>query len=144
MEPVAFDGTICTSHVTVDSTTSTTDEMSAPVVGMSKPVSISVGRILVGCTPVIRDPSEMYTIVVSSIRSLFGELESHSFGMEVKASSSSLSTEMEYSDNDDKSSSYHFIIECDEQSVDAIRASLTMATTNQFGSNTVYRFDVIE
>lgn len=116
-----------------------TDSTSAAPVCPSRNVKASVSscRITVRCSPEISDPSEMHTILVSSIRSLFGELESHSFGMEVKA--------LPALDSDNnKSPLDHFTIDCKEDSVDAIRASLTMATTNQFGRKTVYRFDIVE
>jgi hypothetical protein len=113
-------------------------EDSAPVIDIPRhavKASNSLYRLAVRCTPEIRDPSEIHNVLVSSIRSLFGELESHSFGVEVKPLMS-LDSEIE--------SQHHFTIVCEEESVDAIRASLTMATTYQFGGKTVYCFDVIE
>lgn len=82
----------------------------------------------------MRDPSELHTILVSSIRSLFGELESHSFGMEVKPSLGL---------GPDNETHHQFTVECQRESVDAIRASLAMPTTPSYVS-TIYRFDVID
>ena len=45
--------------------------------------------------------------------------------------------------NDAEEKDYQFIIECEEQSKNAIRASLTMVTTPTYLESNVYRFDTV-
>mmetsp|Transcript_17572 Transcript_17572/g.38404 ORF Transcript_17572/g.38404 Transcript_17572/m.38404 type:complete len:117 (-) Transcript_17572:1066-1416(-) len=87
-------------------------------------------RLGIRCSPLIQDPSEFITIFVSSVRSLFGELESHSAGVKVSRVP------------DTQDGEYHFILECNKQSTNAIRASLTMITTPSYLEPSIYRFDV--
>ena len=130
---------------------------------MSSPSSSSMCRLGVRCSPVITDPSEFSTILLLSIRSLFGELESHSIGLNISSSSNNTddnnSTQEEEQDNNnnknsssnDNSSSSdsnnnnnnHFLVECHKKSIDAIRASLTMVTTPSYLQSKIYRFDII-
>ncbi|KAG7336861.1 Rpp14/Pop5 family protein [Nitzschia inconspicua] len=72
----------------------------------------------VTCSPKLHDPSEVMTILTTSLKALFGELESYSFGMKVYKN--------KHNDDDD------FVIECPQQSADAIRAALTMPTLPPF------------
>jgi RNase P/RNase MRP subunit POP5 len=91
--------------------------------------TLSTKKLAVRCAPELSDPSELTSILITSIRSLFGELEFHSFGMTV--------TKAPNKHHD----IYHFIIECQPQSIDSIRASLTMVTTPCYLESSVYRFD---
>ena len=88
-------------------------------------------RFGIRCSPLIQDPKEFNTILVSSLRSLFGEIECYSANI-------NLSTV----DNTEKKD-YQFIIECDSQSASAIRASLTFATGPSYLARNIYRFDTI-
>ena len=126
---------------------------------MSSPSSSSsMCRLGVRCSPVITDPSEFSTILLLSIRSLFGELESHSIGLNISSSSNNTddnnSTQEEEQDNnnnnnknsssnDNSNNNYHFLVECHNKSIDAIRASLTMVTTPSYLQSKIYRFDII-
>jgi len=92
----------------------------------------SKSTLRVRSSPVIRDPSEFLTILVSSLRSLFGELEYHSAGVKISRVTG-------VDDGD-----YHFTLECSKQSTDAIRASLTMVTTPSYLEPSIYRFDVFD
>lgn len=88
-------------------------------------------RFGIRCLPLIQDPSEFTTILVSSLRSLFGEIECYSANIKISQVAST-------HDED-----YQFIVECDGQSKDAIRASLTMPTAPTYLASNVYRFDAI-
>lgn len=88
-------------------------------------------RFGIRCLPSIQDPSEFTTILVSSLRSLFGEMECYSANVKV-------SKVADIRDDD-----YQFVVECDKQSKNAIRASLTMITTPKYLESNVYRFDAI-
>jgi hypothetical protein len=125
---------------------------------MSSSPSSSMCRLGVRCSPVITDPSEFSTILLLSIRSLFGELESHSIGLNISSSSNNTdnnNTQEEEQDNNNNKNSnsndnsnnsnnkYHFLVECHNKSIDAIRASLTMVTTPSYLQSKIYRFDII-
>jgi RNase P/RNase MRP subunit POP5 len=100
-------------------------------------------QLAVRCSPEMSDPSEFHTIVISSVRSLFGQLESHSFGLEVKLPTQQQPLGVGELTSEQGCQAHHFTVECPQESVDAVRAALTMATTHQFGTSTVYRLDVI-
>jgi RNase P/RNase MRP subunit POP5 len=92
----------------------------------------------VSCSPKIDDPSELNTIIITSLRALFGELEMHSHGMLVKRTESG-----SFSNRDD--TGVHFVVQCQKESAHAIQAALTMPTLPlYFDSKLVYRFDTIE
>ena len=88
-------------------------------------------RFGIRCSPLIQDPSEFTTILVSSLRSLFGEMECYSANVEISIV------------NNAQEEDYQFILECDRQSENAIRASLTMVTTPTYLASNVYRFDTV-
>mmetsp|Transcript_85506 Transcript_85506/g.173463 ORF Transcript_85506/g.173463 Transcript_85506/m.173463 type:complete len:107 (+) Transcript_85506:148-468(+) len=88
-------------------------------------------RLGIRCSPLIQDPSEFTTILLSSTRSLFGELECHTSNVEISKVPDALNRD------------YQFILECDKESVNAIQASLTMATPPPYLLSTTYRFDTI-
>lgn len=87
-------------------------------------------RFGVRCYPKIKDPSEFRTILITSIRSLFGELECHSFGLNIIPQQ--------------KPNDHEFIVEFYDKSMSAIRASLTMITTPSYLQSKIYRFDVVQ
>ncbi|MGK3740712.1 MAG: hypothetical protein ACI90V_007562 [Bacillariaceae sp.] len=129
----------------------------------SQQSSSSMSRLGVRCSPVITDPSEFSTILLLSIRSLFGELESHSIGLNILKNISSASNTTEHDDDNNTqeqqqqdntntnsnsnsnndNNNYQFIVECPNKSIDAIRASLTMVTTPSYLQSKIYRFDII-
>jgi predicted alpha/beta superfamily hydrolase len=112
-------------------------------------------RLGVRCSPVITDPSEFSTILLLSIRSLFGELESHSIGLNISSSSNNTDNsntqeeeqQHQQQDNNNKNNNnnnnYHFRVECHNKSIDTIRASLTMVTAPSYLQSKIYRFDII-
>ena len=78
----------------------------------------------------VTSTSEFNSILISSIRALFGELESHSFGLKVTIA-------------DTQREDFQFVVECQKKSTDAIRASLTMVTPPTFLQSSIYRFDAV-
>jgi hypothetical protein len=88
--------------------------------------------LLVRSSPVIKDPKELHTILVFSLRHLWGDLESHSCDVLVRKRRNDLAN--------DASLAVH----CRSESVPAIRAALTMVTTPPYLDDTLYRFDVLE
>jgi RNase P/RNase MRP subunit POP5 len=107
----------------------------------SRQQSPTIAWLGVHSSPEIQDPSELTTILMTSLKALFGELESHSFGMTVEKKPSTLSSS---SSNGEDSSSFCLVVKCRPESVPAIRAALTMPTLPAYmqetGSN-VYGFD---
>ena len=111
-------------------------------------------KLLVQTAPKINDPRELETILISSIRSLFGELEHHSCGISVVPYSenddnlpnhveeTSLKTSIDRNDSSSSSSSM-FIIHCHSDSLGAIRSALTMVTPPPYLSSKLFRFDVV-
>lgn len=94
--------------------------------------SALMSKLAIRCSPAVHDPSEFITILVSSVRALFGELEHHSARIKVSRVPDVYDGE------------YHFILECSKQSTDAIRASLTMVTTPSYLEPSIYRFDIFD
>jgi RNase P/RNase MRP subunit POP5 len=90
-------------------------------------------QLIVQTDPKIKDPRELNTILVSSIRSLFGEFEHHSSGMKVVQN-----------DDDSETTDDSFIIECPPESLSAIRSALTMVTPPLYLDSKIFRFDVVE
>ena len=91
----------------------------------------ATNRLGVRCSPFmdVNSASEFNTILISSIRALFGELTPHSFGLKVAANT--------------QQGDYQFVVECQKESTEAVRASLTMVTAPTFLQSTIYRFDVV-
>jgi RNase P/RNase MRP subunit POP5 len=84
-------------------------------------------QLAIRVAPVLEDAREVNTILTSSLRALFGELEPHSCTVRVKKSASEAS----------------FFIDCPMDSVAAVRSALSMVTPPAYLSSTIYRFDVI-
>jgi hypothetical protein len=78
--------------------------------------------------PALDDVRELETIVVTSLRALFGEWEPHGCQLKVK--------------KDEASAEY--CIECPESSVGAVRCALAMVSAPAYLAATIYRFDVID
>ncbi len=77
--------------------------------------------------PALNDARELETIIVTSLRALFGEWEPHSCQVKVKSKEVGL-----------------FHVECSHHSVGAVRAALTMITTPAYLDATIFRFDVMD
>jgi RNase P/RNase MRP subunit POP5 len=75
----------------------------------------------------VEDPRELTTILQFSIRSLFGDLESHSYAVQITKA-----TEVG-----------KFIVSCSRSSVKAVRSALTMVTPPPYLESNIYRFDVV-
>ena len=80
-------------------------------------------------SPKIGDARELKTILISSVRALFGELESFSYGLKVRKT--------------DVGGQQSFIVECSRESVPAIRSALSMVTPPPYLAGKIYRFDVV-
>jgi hypothetical protein len=112
---------------------------------------MNVSHLGVRCTPEIRDPGELTTILIFSLRSLFGELESYSYGVQVERLPSPKQKQGQHERrdcnhlsgvDDDDDHPRDFLITCqDPKSINAIRASLTMVAPPPYLESTVYRFD---
>ena len=89
-------------------------------------------RLTVKSLPPIQDPRELNTILTHSLRSLYGDFESHSCLIEVNRGE----------DNNDS-----MIVKCPDESVSEVRAALTLITLPEYMSTTTaesrYRLDVI-
>lgn len=77
--------------------------------------------------PALDDARELETIVVTSLRALFGEWEPHSCQIKVKR------TDL---------AQYH--VECPESSLGAVRCALAMVSPPAYLASPIYRFDVIQ
>jgi len=86
----------------------------------------SFSYIYVKTCPKVEDPREMKTILTFSLRSLWGDLEPYSCTMDVQKESDFL------------------VIKCEKESVNQIRAALTLVTPPPYLENIVYRFDVAD
>jgi RNase P/RNase MRP subunit POP5 len=85
--------------------------------------------VVVEATPQVKDPRELCTILTSSLRSLFGDLEPHSSQLTVDRADDSQTA---------------LVVKCPTESVAAVRASLTLVTPPPYLSATLYRFDVLK
>jgi RNase P/RNase MRP subunit POP5 len=84
-------------------------------------------ELLVQSEPRIDDPRELWTILQTSLKALFGDMEPHSYDLSVtKEDNSNL-----------------LLVNCRNESVAAVRAALTMATPPPYLESTVYCLDVI-
>ena len=84
--------------------------------------------LTIQCEPDIEDPREFQTILTSSLKSLWGDLEPHSCSLQV------------YKKNKNK----QLIVRCLKESVDQVRAALTLVTPPPYLDSNIYRFDVVE
>ena len=83
--------------------------------------------LLVRAEPSLDDAREVETILVTSLRALFGEWEHHSCRIKVTR-------------DDDRM----FRVECLPTSVAAVRAAFTMVTPPAYLDSILFRFDVVE
>jgi hypothetical protein len=87
--------------------------------------------------PQVNDPREMQTILTCSLRSLWGDLEPHSWGMRVEQ------TGPDHCEVGNSNLSL-LVVKCRPESEEAIRAALTWATLPPYMQDTLYRFDVVD
>ena len=117
----------------------------------SPPRQISNTSLLfVEAKPPIKDPREFLTILTSSLRSLFGELEYHSCQLQVVIRKGNVVL-VEGNDRGSGSATAEpsskmmvMTVTCSTESVAAVRAALTMVTPPPYLSDSVYRFDVVK
>ena len=83
--------------------------------------------MLVEAKPVVTDPRELLTIIRSSLKSLFGEMETHGCVVEVVEAARPFC-----------------IVKCPASSVAATRAALTFPMPPPYLQSTHYRFDVLQ
>lgn len=88
-------------------------------------------QVLVRTEPLITDPREMHTIVLFSLRDLWGTLERHSCQLSVASAV------------DDKGNNSLMRVTCRTDSIAAVRAALTLVTPPPYIESTLYRFDVV-
>jgi hypothetical protein len=92
----------------------------------------STSLIRVRTSPIVNDPKELSTILLLSLKELWGEFESHSHHIRV------------YSDsNGENKEDSAFNIECASDSVEPVRAALTWPTLPAYMDESMYRFDTI-
>ena len=88
----------------------------------------SRSQIILQSTPQIQDPKEVHTILITSLRALFGDFENHSCHLTVSKVS------------DDGSHK----VECRNDSVRFVRAALSMTYEPSFMTEQVYQLDVLK
>lgn len=105
--------------------------------------------LIVRCSPKVTDPREMMTIIGTSLRSLWGDLEQYSFKLRVEVDNNDDDT------NNNNNDSFSILqVKCPSRSsAEAVRAALTFVTLPPYmmeesSSSTkttiYYRFDVID
>jgi RNase P/RNase MRP subunit POP5 len=106
-------------------------------------------KLIVRCvSPRMNDPKELHTLILFSLRHLYGDFESHSYGMTVdfyKMEEDRACNDIKHAvDKRRNDEELYFVIRCGTESVSAIRASLTIVTPPAFAEDTLYQFDVIK
>ena len=115
----------------------------------SRRSSNDYSELMVRCvSPRVNDPKELHTLVLFSLRNLFGDFEPHSSGMIVEfcntkddRSATDTGQTVDICRDDDEQC---FAIRCCTKSVSAIRASLTIVTPPPFLEDALYQFDVLK
>lgn len=96
--------------------------------------------IWVRTEPKVDDPREMKTILTCSLRSLWGDLEPHSCDLSVgQPSSDDFRCEMLSKED----SFALLVVGCRPDSVNAVRAAITLVTPPSYLEETLYQFDVM-
>lgn len=90
----------------------------------------SYSHLFVRTEPVITDPREMHTILLFSLRDLWGSLEPHSCQLSVASA-------------EDQEGNTLMKVTCRTDSSAAVRAALTLVTPPPYLESTIYRFDVV-
>ena len=106
-----------------------------------------VSYALLHTMPPIKDPKELNTIILTSIRSMFGECQSYTVGLTVidcrrRRHPNQLpgTTHLKSNSHD----SYEAVIECPTNFLPYIRAALTFPSPPSYLSDTMYCIDFIE
>ena len=95
-------------------------------------------QIWVASTPWIRDPRELHTILITSLRALWGSWEPYS---------ATLNVQQQRRDNNnsvEQQTSSSCIITCPAAHVPQIQAALTLVTPPPYLQDTLYRLDVVQ
>mmetsp|Transcript_24052 Transcript_24052/g.36698 ORF Transcript_24052/g.36698 Transcript_24052/m.36698 type:complete len:105 (-) Transcript_24052:560-874(-) len=92
--------------------------------------------VVIRTTPPVSDPRELNTIIVSSLRSLFGDSEPYSQGIAV--------LECRECSDPTIQESKEAIVECQTSSLDWMRAALTFSSTPSFLQGSVYRLEFLD
>lgn len=115
----------------------------------SPPQPPSVAYLAVRSAPRIDDPRELQTILLTSLRALWGDLETHSHGVTVSKGSIPDGCDDDGGGGDYGGSrsvdgtSHLLFVKCPIGSVPAVRAALTMVTPPPYMEGAVYCLDVV-
>lgn len=124
----------------------------APTAKLELTAPTGFSRILVRSEPNVQDPRELQTILLFSLRNLWGEVEAHSCQLTVSVATSSIIHRHADANSNSVQKDNHccFVITCLSDSVASIRAALTMVTPPPYletsaatGEPAVYLFDVL-
>jgi hypothetical protein len=105
----------------------------------------SFAHLAVRSAPRIDDPRELQTILLTSLRALWGDMETYSHGVEVSRTALLRPADGD-ADGDDESkdgSDHLLFVKCPVESVPAVRAALTMVTPPPYMEDAVYCLDVV-
>lgn len=83
--------------------------------------------LLIQSNPIISDPRELQTILLFSLKSLFGECEPHGCQVSVLETRGSFA-----------------ILLCPNRDIDYVRAALTMCSPPAYLHPTIYHFDCVQ
>ena len=100
----------------------------------------STSQLHVRTNPHIADPREFHTILICSLRSLFGAIETEHCNHLLK-----VDTTTSRRDNEKKKKKNMILVTCCTESVPYIRAALTMITLPPyFEKDDIYQFDIVD
>jgi hypothetical protein len=103
-------------------------------------------QLAVRSAPRIDDPRELQTILLTSLRPLWGDLETYSHGVEVSRTTLN-GDDCEFSNNgasrSTEGSDHLLYVKCPVETVPAVRAALTMVTPPPYMEAAVYCLDVV-
>jgi RNase P/RNase MRP subunit POP5 len=92
---------------------------------------------LLHTTPAVRDPRELNTIILTSLRSMFGDCQSHALGLSV--------LNCHPCTNDRQNvNTYQAIIQCPSKSLPYLRAALTLPFPPSYLQDNIYPIDFIK
>lgn len=97
-----------------------------------------MSKVTIRTTPAVKDPRQLESIIIASLRSLFGDCQAYSCELRVlecRPCPSSGSIKFQ--------NSYDAILECPNSSVEHIRAALTFSSTPKFLDGEIYRIDFL-
>ena len=97
---------------------------------------------LVQTTPAIKDPKELNTIISTSLKSMFGDCQSHTVDLLVL--SCRPCSEKYKHINSKGNNTYEAIIKCQTKSLPYVRAALTFPSPPVYLSDTLYCIDFVQ